>query len=126
MKTQKKLGIWMDHSTANLIDLNTDKNNHSIVSKFTSVKKEEALSKSENLMHNKEQGMHDQYYKKIGDEILKYDHVLLFGPTRAKDELNNYLNTDSHFEDITVDIEPADKMTDNQKDAFVSNHFETT
>ena len=36
MKTQKNLGIWMDHSTANLIDLDVKKNKPSIASKFTS------------------------------------------------------------------------------------------
>ncbi|MDZ4681963.1 MAG: hypothetical protein SH848_08280 [Saprospiraceae bacterium] len=123
MEPQKKLGIWMDHSTANLIDLNSKENCHSISSKFTFNAKEEALSRSESLMHNKEQQMHEAYYKEIADEILKYDNVLLFGPTNAKSELHNYLNKDLHFKDIKIDIESADKMTDNEKDAFVKNHF---
>ena len=123
MKINKKLGIWMDHSSANLINLHSNKNNHSIASKFTSNKKVEALNKSESIMHNKRQQMHEVYYKEIADEILKYDHVLLFGPTNAKTELHNFLNEDLHFKDIKIDIEPADKMTDNEKDAFVKNHF---
>jgi len=64
------------------------------------------------------------FIKKIGFEILKYNHVLLFGPTNAKVELHNYLNKDLHFKDIKIDIEPVDKMTDNEKDAFVKNYFE--
>jgi hypothetical protein len=36
----------------------------------------------------------------------------------------NYLNKDLHFKDIVIDVEPADKMTDNQLDAFVRNHFQ--
>ena len=123
MKTQKNLGIWMDHSTANLIDLDPQKNNQSISSKFTFNTKEEALNRSENLMHNKRQHMHEAYYEKIADQILKYDHVLLFGPTNAKLELHNYLNTDLHFQNIKIDVEAADKMTDNQQVAFVKNHF---
>ena len=122
METKKKLGIWMDHSTADLIDLNVDIN-HSINSEFTFDTKEEALSRSENLMHNKRKQMHEAYYKEISDEILKYDHVLIFGPTNAKVELHNYLNKDLHFKDIKIDIEPADKMTENEKDAFVRSHF---
>lgn len=54
---------------------------------------------------------------------MNYDHVFLFGPTHAKVELHNYLNRDLHFEDIIVDIEPADKMTDYEKAAFVKNHI---
>lgn len=123
METQKKLGIWMDHSDATLIDINMEKINVNITSNFTSDKKEEALNKSENLMHNKEQSMHEQYYKKIGDEILKYDHVLLFGPTHAKDELYNFISGDSHFKNLTIDVKSADKMTDNEKGLFVKDYF---
>lgn len=121
--TAKSLGIWMDHSTANLIDFNSDKKNHSIQSEFTFQTKEEALSRSENIMHNKEMQMHEAYYKKISEEILNYDHVVLFGPTDAKLELRNYLNKDLHFKDVKIDIKSADKMTDNEKMAFVQSHF---
>jgi stalled ribosome rescue protein Dom34 len=123
MKTQKNAGIWLDHSTANLIDLSSKKNSHSIASNFTFNTKEEALNKSEKLMHNKRQQMNESYYKEIADEILKYDHVLLFGPTNAKSELLNYLNKDMHFKDIKIEIETADNITDNEKFAFVKNHF---
>jgi hypothetical protein len=34
------------------------------------------------------------------------------------------LNKDLHFKDIKIDVEPADKMTDNEKGAFVKTHFE--
>jgi stalled ribosome rescue protein Dom34 len=124
METQKNIGIWMDHSTANFIGFETNENNHSIQSEFTFDTKEEALSRSEKGMHNKRQQMHEAYYKEISDEILKYDHVLLFGPTNAKTELHNYLNRDLHFMTIQIDIESVDKMTSNEKDAFVKNHFE--
>ena len=123
MDKQKKLGIWLDHSTANLIDLSTGNNNHTINSKFTFSTKEAALNSSENSIHNKEQQLHEAYYKEISAAILNYDHVLLFGPTNAKLELHNYLNKDLHFKDIKICIEPADKMTDNEKVAFVKNHF---
>ena len=125
MKAKNNLGIWMDHSTAQLIDLKSQENCRNINSKFTFDKKEETLNKSgESQMHNKEQQMHEAFYKEISEEIIKYDHVLLFGPTNAKTELHNYLNKDLHFKDIKICIESADKMTDNQKDAFVKNHFE--
>jgi len=124
METTKNAGIWMDHSTANLIDLNDVKNNQAIQFKFTFDMKEEVLSRSEKTMHNKEQQMHEAYYKKIADEILNYDHVVLFGPTNAKTELHNYLQQDLHFKDIKICIEATDKMTDNEKIAFVSKHFQ--
>lgn len=123
MKNNNNLGIWMDHSAASLIDINSKNKYNSIVSKFTSETKEEALNTSESLMHNKRQQMQEAYYNEIADEILKYNHVLLFGPTNAKVELHNFLKKDLHFKKIKIDIEPTDKMTDNEKDAFVKNHF---
>ncbi len=114
----------MDHSTANLIDLNSTKEQHSITSEFTFDVKEEALSRSENLMHNKENQQQEAYYKEIAKEILSYDHVLLFGPTHAKSELYNYLNEDLHFKDVKIDVESADKMSENKKMAFVKAHFD--
>ncbi|WP_452231646.1 hypothetical protein [Lacinutrix sp. MEBiC02595] len=123
MKNTKNLGIWMDHSIANLIDLNSKKHCNSIESEFTFGTKEEALNKSESGMHNKKQQMQEAYYKEIGDVILNYTNVLLFGPTNAKTELHNYLHKDLHFKNIKMDVESADKMTDNQQHAFVKNHF---
>lgn len=123
MGARKNMGIWMDHSAANLIDLDLEDSNLVIESEFTFDVKEEALDRSESLMHNKEQQMHEAYYSKIADEILKYDHVLLFGPTNAKTELRNYLNKDLHFKDIEIDIESADKMSENEKLSFVKEHF---
>ncbi len=123
MKTQKKLGIWMDHSNANLIDVANNKMNKTIASTFTFEMKEETLDKSESSMHNKEQQLNKEYFQKIGDEILNYDQVLLFGPTNAKAELHNFLNKDLHFKDIKIDIESADKMSDSEKSAFVKKHF---
>lgn len=124
MKTQKNLGIWMDHANAELIDLQTETNSQAITSEFTSSTKEEALTRSEDIMHNKEQQMHEAYYKKIAAQIVNYDQVLLFGPTNAKKELHNYMNKDLHFKNIKIEVKGADKMTSNEKVAFVRNHFE--
>jgi stalled ribosome rescue protein Dom34 len=120
----KNLGIWMDHSTANLIELQDAIKHHTIASDFTQDQKVEALEKSESLMHNKRQQLNESFYKEIGAEILKYNHVLLFGPTNAKTELHNYLKKDLHFKDIKIDVESADKMTDNEQHAFTTKHFE--
>lgn len=123
METKKNIGIWMDHSDAHFIDLNAGDNDFSIQSDFNINVKEAALSRSEDVMHNKEQQMHEAFYKKIADKIMSYNHVLLFGPTNAKKELHNHLKKDLHFKDIQIDVEAADKMTPNEKRAFVSKHF---
>ena len=113
----------MDHSSAHLIDLTKEKDAHVIMTDFSHDTKEEALSRSENVMHNKRQQMQEAYYKEIADQILNYDHVLLFGPTNAKTELHNYLKNNAHFENIKIDIETADKLSENEKLALVKDHF---
>lgn len=123
METIKNAGIWMDHSDAQLIDLNAPEKKHSFTSEFTFNTKEEALKKGESHMHNKKQQMHEAYYKEIAEAILHYDHVLLFGPTHAKTELYNFVEKDSHFKDIKIDVKAADKMTNNERVAFVKDHF---
>ncbi|UAM98186.1 hypothetical protein K8354_18225 [Polaribacter litorisediminis] len=123
-KTQKNLGIWMDHSTANLIDLKSKKRSYSISLDRTSNINDDGLIKSERGIHNRKQELQEAYYKEIAEVILKYNHVLLFGPTDAKMTLFNYLINDFHFKDIKIDVEVVDKMTENQQVAFVKNFFE--
>lgn len=123
MEKHKILGIWMDHSSAELIDLNKKETTSHIKSDFNFEVQEEILQRSESHMHNKRQQLHEAYYKAIGEKILSYEHVLLFGPTNAKSELHNYLKKDLHFKDIQMDVESADNITENEKIAFVKKHF---
>lgn len=124
MTKAKYLGIWMDHSIANLMEIsNKPVDTTSIKSKFTHEEKEHSLSMGENKMHIKEQHQQGEYYKEIGEVILNYEEVVLFGPTNAKVELLNILKEDHHFDDIKIEVLTADKMTDNQQVAFVKDYF---
>lgn len=126
MKTEKELGIWMDHSIAHIIEFNDQwKELKTIESNFTHQDKVESLVKSESLMHNKEQQLQAIFYKKLEEVISKYDEVLLFGPTNAKNELFNKIQKDHRFANIKVAVKEADKMSNTQKIFFVSNYFET-
>lgn len=124
MKNTEKLGIWMDHSNAHILHSSVDTiETKTISSKFTHIEKEHSLSKSENLMHHKEQQQQHEYYKEIGDVIKNYNEVIVFGPTDAKVELVNFLKKDHHFDNIKIEVKNADKMTENQEHAFVKEHF---
>ncbi len=124
MKKVKRLGVWMDHSTAHLMDYKEEEiTSRDIKSEFTFEEKQHSFFKNENLMHNKERQQVFSYYKKIGDVIKDYDEVVLFGPTEAKIELLNVLHADHHFGRIKIDVEQTDKMTENQMHSFVRRHF---
>lgn len=123
-KIEKKLGIWMDHANAHLIEFNNDNSDDKIISsKFTHQEKSDTLGKSENIMHNKEQQDQSDYYKKISAVIKDFNEVILFGPTSAKVELSNILKADHHFDTIKIEIQQTDKMTENQQHAFVKEYF---
>lgn len=124
MKNIKQIGIWMDHSTAFLMELiNGTIEENNIVSEFSYQDKEEGLVKSEKHMHIKEQHQQSSYYKKLSDTIKNYQEVLLFGPTEAKNELLNLLKTNHLFENIKIEVKHTDKMTKNQMHDFVKEYF---
>lgn len=125
MKTSNSLGIWMDHSNAHIMDYSPDTmETETLDSQFTNQEKQHSLSKGESNMHNKEQQLQHGYYQQLGDVISGYESVLLFGPTDAKTELFNLLRADHRFDAIKIEVQPADKMTDNQRHAFVKAFFE--
>jgi stalled ribosome rescue protein Dom34 len=124
MELEKKLGIWLDHSHAHLTEYTVETMKTTrINSSFTQDQKSDSLNKSENVMHNKEQHLQSDYYKKIGEEIKNYDRVILFGPTNAKAELINKLKEDHNFSKIRIEVKQMDKMTENQEHAFVREYF---
>ena len=124
MKTGKKLGIYMDHSIANLIEYgNKTIELSNIKIDFSFQDKKESLSKSESLMHNKEQQKQGEFYKNLSQKIIDYDWVVLFGSTNAKTEFFNLVNEDQHFSKVKIRIKNTDKMTKNQQIEFINNYF---
>ncbi len=128
MKAKKLLGIWMDHSIAHCSELiNNTLVTESIDSNPPSqVNKEDLYYKDESHMLNKEQDKLSVYYSKLSDVVLKYDKVVLFGPTDAKNELLNLIKKDHLFDKITVEAKAADKMSESQQHEFIKEYFNLT
>ena len=125
MKSIKQLGIWMDHSVANLIELSNDKMAKRTVKLIPAFPGSvENLRLNESLINNKENDHFADFYQKISDIIKKFDEVLLYGPTQAKTELFNQLKKNIHFDRIKIDVQPAENMTENQQETFVKKYFE--
>ena len=124
MNTTKQLGIWMDHSTANIMKLINNNVVTVILESFTPFPEHvQNLRMDESLKHNKEQNQQSEFYKKLSSIINNYSEVLLFGPTDAKSELFNMLKDNRQFDKIKISIQPTDNMTDNQQKAFVKDFF---
>lgn len=119
-----KLGIWMDHHTAHLMEFTIDPIlTKTIELTSSSEKRETGFGQNELMVHHKEQRQQTDYYKKLGEVIHKYEEVLLFGPTDAKVELLNFLKDDHRFSTVKIHVKPSDKMTENQQHAFVKDYF---
>jgi hypothetical protein len=120
----KKLGIWMDYVDAHLMEfVSGASKTKTRSSDFTFAPRKLSGVESANQVRNKEQHHQAEYYKKLGEEILNYEEVILFGPTNAKVELLNILRSNHLFREIKIYIEQTDKMTENQQHGFVIRHF---
>lgn len=122
MNSIKQLGIWMDSSTAHLIELSNDKIVRNTI-ELSPALPEQIEDLDESLMNNKEQNQLTDYFLNLSKVIKEYNEVLLFGPSSAKTELFDRLKEDNQFDEIQIDVLAADKMNDNQQEAFVRKFF---
>ncbi|WP_396167372.1 hypothetical protein [Flavobacterium sp.] len=121
---KKKLGIWMDHSSAHLIEFSSEAvDTKTITSDFSNEDKVETLKRSESEMHHKENQKLTTYYKNLAEIIGNFDEVLLFGPTDAKLELFNFLKENHKYDNIKIEVKNSDKMSDVEQHHFVRDYF---
>lgn len=126
MKSTKQLGIWMDHSTAHLVKISNGTIETNTIESQPEVQAdadEQIVYKDESHSLNKEKRQLSTYYKELGNQILENDEVVLFGPTEAKSELVNLLKENHLFDKIKIEVKPADKMTEVQRNTFVKEYF---
>lgn len=122
--TGKIIGVYLDHSEARLMEPVANAFISQVVkSVFTHEEMEYALSKSENVMHNKEQTEHAQYYHSIMDLLTDHKQILLFGPTTAKNELYNLMRANDRFAGARIEVKQSDKIPAHQQELFVKEHF---
>lgn len=114
----------MDHSTAHIIEYSDDPiESKTIESKTSAPEKDQNVMKDANTLHHHEQQDQAEFYKQLSQIIVKFDEVLVFGPTDAKVELFNLLKADHHFDKVKMEIQSADKMTVGKQHAFVRDYF---
>lgn len=124
MEKIKKVAVYMDHFTANIIEyINSAEAIKTIKSEFNRSEKKEILQKGESQIHNKEQNLQLEFYSKLREELLNYESVLLFGATNAKTELLHILQADAKFLNVEFTLKNTDKLTDNEQIAFVNDCF---
>lgn len=125
MKNTNQLGLWMDDSVAYLIQFTTKPFTiQTIVREFqTEEKKSNPLKKILLLSRYKGTGL-NKHYNKIGKELLKYEKIILFGPSTSKLDFFDFLSEDERFLKLKIQIKDADKMNVNQQHEFIKEYFE--
>ncbi|MFP5041706.1 hypothetical protein [Parasediminibacterium sp. JCM 36343] len=124
MSSTTKIGIWMDHSIAYLMELTTGLvEKVSIESVQICEDDIHSLAKEENYKQVEEQYKQSAYYKKLREAINNSQDIILFGPSYAKVKLYNMLRADKRFEKTKIEIKQAGEMNENQLFAFVKKHF---
>ena len=126
MKATRKVGIWLDHTTARIIEYNTEElKATTIKSDLQGLDNQDSLQHSESLLHHKENQKLKAFYKAIIAIVENYDEILLFGPTTAKTELFNLIRKEHKYDHLKIETKSAEKMTPTEEHAFVVNHFKT-
>lgn len=121
MKASRKLGIWMDHSMAYLMEFTT--NPFEIITvESDAEEKINSATTFEAMMATKKKLLFT-YYNQIANEIRSYNNIILFGPTNAKVELFDVLSEDEHFLKVKVEIKNTDKMTPTEQHKFIKAYF---
>ena len=124
MKAKKRIGIWMDYTSAQIYEnASGEFLLTSMESNFSMPVKQEGRLHSESHLHNKENQTDQAYFKDLIELIKDYDEVVLFGPTKAKTALYNQIKATPKFNKIFIETRDADKMTTNQMKAYVKEYF---
>lgn len=124
MISVKKIGIWMNHSIAYIMEFTSGLVTTSIID--AAIDKNEAnMDCSNNEMASifKAQSDKKAYYKQLEESLKDSKEVILFGPTYAKVELYNLLKIDTRFKKTKFKIIHAEDLDEAQQQEFVATHF---
>ncbi len=116
-------GLWLDNAKAILIstDASTDSNDFVIREKIKAP--ENHGGGSEHSMNNSKNSHHAKYFKEISAHLLPFDEVLLFGPGKSQEQLQNFLKEDAHFNNKKINIDSDEQLSDPQMIAKVREYF---
>jgi hypothetical protein len=84
MKNTNQLGLWMDDSVAYLIQFTTKPLQFKQLCMSSKQKKKNQTLKKFLLLSRYKETSLNKHYNKMGKELLKYEKIVLFGPSTSK------------------------------------------
>ncbi len=123
----KKVGIWLDQEKAYVITL-SDRNEPllekidsgvELTVRYAGEKKPYShfgttYSNEQGRKQRRQKQEREQYFKKLIDAVRDADSIYLFGPGKAKQELENAINRDHVIRGKLVGMETEGRLTKNQ------------
>jgi stalled ribosome rescue protein Dom34 len=122
MKQQNKkqhAGVWIDNQKAMIITENDG--DFAIKEKLKA--DENFGGGSEHSINNAKQSGNLKYFKTISSRLLNYDEILIFGPGKSQEQLQNHLEEDAQFNKKKITIDSAEHITEPQMIAMVRDFF---
>jgi hypothetical protein len=138
-KPEKKIGIWLDHEKAFIIQ--EEENGEPKIEKIKSdvefrvrqagegkvfTRFGHAIIDDQEKKQRRQRNQCHHFFKEIISHIPDADYIYLFGPGKAKEELNNEIEKDSILKEKVVAIETADKLSQKQMILVMMNYFNNT
>lgn len=121
-KRKKQAGVWLDHRQAVIVSAPEGK--FAIAGNFETTAPEHHRT-SEHTINKAEKALTLKHFHAVAVQLAQYDHILLFGPGTAQEEMRNLLSDDVHFRGKQFVLDAASHMTPNQIVAKVRDFFET-
>ncbi len=123
-KNNKKqyAGVWIDNQKAIIITNNPASDGEFAIKE--KLKADENFGGgSEHSINNAKQSDNLKYFKNISSQLLTYDEILIFGPGKSQEQLQNHLEEDAQFKSKKITIDSAEHLTDPQMIAKVREFF---
>lgn len=117
-------GLWIDHRKAIIVFLKGDEEEiKQIKSDFEKSHDSGGSSiRADDQVQNETTEHLNKYYDEVISALQNTEAVLILGPGEAKGELKKRLEKSNHNAP-EIEVETADKMTENQLVAKVREHF---
>lgn len=131
----KKVGVWIDQREANIINLENEAiQKKTIYSDIETRVRVEGEKKQfgrfgdqylvdEKGKQNRLEHQMQKYLQRVMDELKSADQIMLFGPAQTKDRLHKLIIENRNMANKMDSILVSEKMSDNQKIAYVKKFY---
>ena len=128
-------GVWIDQKKAVVVILDGEDAHKKVIQsnidnreRFDGEKSSSGRYGGQNLddERNKENRLNleiKRFLKSMVDELKMHHQLVLFGPAQTKIDLEKEFRQQHELSHMIIDVQPADKMTENQIVAWVKKYY---